>query len=225
MNPLLASLLAAGVGAGYGVWLRRTLNQLRYRTPDEHHQPPPGPRRWIIPTTAAAAGLLAHSAATSATPWLYLSLLPLLATGPALAAIDHDVMRLPNRILGPTALASLAGILTATIVLQQPTTAVQALLGAVLAGSVFYLTNRITHGGIGMGDVKLATLIGTTIAPSASPSSSPPSSPAPSPPGPSTPSGTHAEPSPTAPGSWPACSARVCSLHSCGRLARSGTRL
>lgn len=165
MNPLLASLLAAGVGAGYGVWLRRTLNQLRYRTPDEHHQPPPGPRRWIIPTTAAAAGLLAHSAATSATPWLYLSLLPLLATGPALAAIDHDVMRLPNRILGPTALASLAGILTATIVLQQPTTAVQALLGAVLAGSVFYLTNRITHGGIGMGDVKLATLIGTTIAP------------------------------------------------------------
>lgn len=165
MNPLLASLLAAGVGAGYGVWLRRTLNQLRYRTPDEHHQPPPGPRRWIIPTTAAAAGLLAHSAATSATPWLYLPLLPLLATGPALAAIDHDVMRLPNRILGPTALASLAGILTATIVLQHPTTAVQALLGAVLAGSVFYLTNRITHGGIGMGDVKLATLIGTTLAP------------------------------------------------------------
>lgn len=165
MNPLLAGLIAGLLALPIGLWTRHDLTQLRYRTPDETNLPHPGTRWWVVATTITAATSLAIAAARHPHPALYLPLLPLLATGSWLAAVDADVMRLPNRTLGATAAASSLTVLGVAAIINQPTAALHALAGAALAGGLFWALHTITKGGVGMGDVKLAALIGGTLAP------------------------------------------------------------
>ncbi len=69
-------------------------------------------------------------------------------------------MRLPNGILGPTALLTLVGVAAAVLWSGDWIVLAQASAGTLVSGGTFWLLNVITRGGVGFGDVKLASLVG-----------------------------------------------------------------
>lgn len=165
MHPILATLVAAAVAVLIGWWLRRDLATLAYRTADEQDHPAPGPRSWITWISVAVITSLAATAGVRPDPLPYFTLLPLAITGPWLAAVDLDVMRLPNRVLAPTAALTAAAALVASVLANDPQTVVLAFLGALLAGGIYAAIHAATRGGIGYGDVKLAGVIGLALGP------------------------------------------------------------
>lgn len=109
------------------------------------------------PALALAVGALLAAAAVARfglTPEGLLSagLLPVLA---ALAAIDLRARVLPNRIIGPALLGVLAWQLAFF-----PDRVPECLLAAVGAGAFLLLPSLLRPGAMGMGDVKLAALLG-----------------------------------------------------------------
>lgn len=158
----ITALLALPVG-----WTAvRSLRTLAYRRgDDEPTSEQPGDRWWVLTATALAATSLATTAVLSPQPLLFLPAVPLVATGGWLAAVDFDVMRLPNRILGPTSALSIVATLAVAVALQAPQIVMLAFLGATLAGGLFAVLHWVTRGGIGMGDVKLVALLGWIISP------------------------------------------------------------
>ena len=85
------------------------------------------------------------------------------AAGVALAAIDLDVMRLPNAIVYPSYAVLAVLLTTASLV----TGAVEPLLRAAIGGVAlfaFFLALAVAKpGGMGLGDVKLAGIIGAVL--------------------------------------------------------------
>lgn len=153
----VAALLAAALGAAYGEWLRRELAAGRYRLPEETGPAPAG--RWLAPVAAlVAAGVVWHLGAVH-----HWGLVPayavLVAVSLPLAAIDLDVHRLPDRLTLP-AIPALAMLLTLEWDAHRLP---RALLCAVLAALVFLLLALAVPGGLGLGDVKLAALLGLPL--------------------------------------------------------------
>lgn len=160
MMTMLISLTAVALGAALGFWTRDRLTRLGYRNASELELPRPGSRNWLIWTSALVTGSLAAVLEVTGSWRLTPVLLPLLLAGPALAATDLDVMRLPNRIVGPVALFTLAGLTATAVWLNDWTTPARAIAGGVIAGGCFWLMNVATRGGVGSGDTKLAALVG-----------------------------------------------------------------
>lgn len=160
---LLISLVATAMGLVLGQWTRHTLADLRYRTDQEQVLPNPGSRHWITWTSALAGGSIAAWIAGTDSWTLAPVLLPLTIAGPALAAIDLDVMRLPNRIVGPVALITVAGLASTFATQGGSGTPLKGTSGALIAGGTFWLLSLITRGGIGFGDVKLAAIVGIPL--------------------------------------------------------------
>ncbi len=160
MTTILIAIAATGLGAALGLLTRRLLAPLSYRLEDEQDLPHPGRRSWLI--LASAINLGSTSAWLVHTNNLPLApvILPLTLAAPALAAIDLDVMRLPNRILGPVILLTLAGLAVTAAPYENWTLAAQSAGGALLGGATFWVMNSATRGGVGFGDVKLAALVG-----------------------------------------------------------------
>jgi len=154
---LITSLTAVGVLIGFVV--RWRLSALAYRHDDEAGQPHPGPRWWIPLATAAASGLLAWRFGVDRWP-LLLPTLPLAWFGPWLSAIDLDVRRLPNRLLGVHAALVAAGAGAAAVITNDAAIAIQAALGGVVAFSVFWVLDRLRPGGFGWGDGKYIPILG-----------------------------------------------------------------
>ena len=76
----------------------------------------------------------------------------------AISAIDVTSRRIPNRIVLP----STAIVLAAQFAFA-PGQAVECVLAALLAGLALLIPNLINSSWIGMGDVKLAMLLGATL--------------------------------------------------------------
>lgn len=163
MNPLLAATIAAVAAAPVGWLLRRNLARLAYRTEAEADLPHPGPRTWVVWVTIAVFVTIAAKAALHPEPALMLPVLPVAIAGPWLAAVDLDVMRLPNRVLALTAAASITLVAATTAITGSSTPAISAAIGSLAAGGLFAISHTITRGGIGYGDVKLAAIIGLAI--------------------------------------------------------------
>ncbi|MBO1766984.1 A24 family peptidase [Allobranchiibius sp. GilTou38] len=152
-----AVLLAGAVGAAYGEWLRRSLATGRYRLPEESAPLPA--RRWLVPVAAlAAAGAVWHLADLHR--WgLVSAYVVLIAVALPLAAIDLDVHRLPDRLTLP-AIPVIALLLALDWDVHRLP---RALLCGALAGTVFLLLALAVPGGLGLGDVKLAALLGLPL--------------------------------------------------------------
>lgn len=165
MQPILIIVLATAAGVPLGLWLRRNLAMLKYRNAEEVDLPTPGPRWWVVWASILAIGTLAVAAALSREPLAYLPLVPIAATGPWLAAVDFDVLRIPNQVLAPTAFATLMAIVGIAAAAREWSVTLIPVASGLLAGGVFAAVHLATKGGIGFGDVKLATVIGLSVGP------------------------------------------------------------
>lgn len=159
--------LAAGVLGGLaGVVLARWLRPAPYRVEDEVGRPL-RPVGWVAPVTAllwlslawrfGGGGLVA-----------YLPVVLYLATvGVALAAVDVDVHRLPERLTLPSYPVVAVLLLLASAVTGEW----RALLAALLAGVanlllhflLYLLAVFVSPGGLGFGDVVLAGILGLVL--------------------------------------------------------------
>jgi leader peptidase (prepilin peptidase)/N-methyltransferase len=123
-------------------------------TPEDHAG------RQRVPAIALAAGAALAALAVvrlGVTPsgLLAAALLPVLA---ALAAIDIRARVLPNRIVGP----AIAGVLSWQLVFFTGAWS-EWLLAGVGAGVLLILPGLLVPGAVGMGDVKLAVLLGLAL--------------------------------------------------------------
>lgn len=163
MQPILIIVLATAAGVPLGLWLRRNLATLSYRNAEEVDLPAPGPRWWVVCTSVIAIASLAAAAIMSQRPLAFIPLVPLAVAGPWLAAVDFDVLRIPNHVLTPTAATTLLAIVVVAATERDWRTLVVPVASALLAGGLLAAAHLATKGGIGFGDVKLATAIGLAV--------------------------------------------------------------
>lgn len=160
MTTILIIIASTGLGAVVGVWTQQVLAPLTYRLEEEHELARPGSRAWLIVLSGLAHGSVTAWLAYSDNWPLALVVIPLILTGPALAAIDLDVMRLPNSILGPVALLTLAALAAVAAWSADWNVAIRSLGGGLIAGGTFGLLSLVTRNRVGFGDAKLAAVVG-----------------------------------------------------------------
>ncbi len=98
---------------------------------------------------------VAVAAALAALAYLYLA-----ATAVALALIDLDVHRLPDAIVLPSYLVALVLFGAASVVSGDFSALVRAVIAMAALAIAYFLMAIVYPGGMGMGDVKLAGLLG-----------------------------------------------------------------
>jgi leader peptidase (prepilin peptidase) / N-methyltransferase len=147
------AVLAAALGAPLGAWL----NRLAYRLPRGERLTGPGPQaaRPFPRVELATAALLAlvvitHGADRDA--WLALVLAALLVP---ITLIDLDHRVIPNKLTGPGSVAALA-----ILALTAPGDLSEHVIAAVCAGGFLLVAALAYPSGMGMGDVKLAAMMG-----------------------------------------------------------------
>ncbi len=155
---MTAALLWGGVGLVVGVVLVRWLGRRGYRYADERDLPA-RPVWWVVPTLAVAAAAVGWQFAGS---WLVASTyVASVAWMVALAAIDLDVRRLPDRwtvTSYPVVVALLAGC-SATVGGDWGRWLTALACGAA-SGLLYLVLAFVNPGGLGLGDVKLAVSLG-----------------------------------------------------------------
>ncbi|HEX7462811.1 MAG TPA: prepilin peptidase [Dermatophilaceae bacterium] len=160
-----AVTLLALVGAGVGAWLTKVLADATYRRPEERGQPLPAHPWWLVIAVAVAWASLTFRLGGHAQWSLLPAYLYLGAVGAALTHIDIDVHRLPDLIVLPSYPIVFVLLLVPTVVSGQW----GALARGVLAGLalfVGYLVLALVSpggGGLGLGDVKLAGVLGLLL--------------------------------------------------------------
>ncbi len=92
------------------------------------------------------------------------ALLYLMAVSVALALIDLDTHTLPNRIVYPSYVVLGALLLAATVVSGDWGAFVRGLVGCGVLGSAYLVLAIAVPGGMGLGDVKLAGVLGLVLA-------------------------------------------------------------
>jgi leader peptidase (prepilin peptidase) / N-methyltransferase len=123
------------------------------------HQRVGAPPAVIELSSGALIGLLA----LRVHPFLVLVALSWLAgSGIVAAAVDINVHRLPNTILGPAAIAVIALLTAAAIFDHRPHQLLEALIGGAIALTSYTLL-ALTTSGLGLGDCKLAALLGMAL--------------------------------------------------------------
>lgn len=132
----------------------------------EPERPPwqPVVARWriliAVGTVLLEAGILLRLGAH----WTTLPVLAFATTAVALTVIDFAVLRLPNALTAPTALAVAVTAVVQAVAdhdTHRLVTEVEGALGVGLFYSVLYLLSR---GGLGAGDVKLGAVAGLVLA-------------------------------------------------------------
>jgi leader peptidase (prepilin peptidase)/N-methyltransferase len=159
VQPILIIVLATAAGVPLGLWLHHNLAKLSYRNADEVDLPDRGQRWWVVWTSVLAFGGLAVAAVLSHDTFAYLPLIPLTVTGTWVAAVDFDVLRIPDRVLAPTATTTLLAVAGITVTTQDWITLIVPTVAAMATGGAFAAVHFATKGGIGFGDVKLAAAI------------------------------------------------------------------
>ena len=103
----------------------------------------------------------ATGAADAAAAWVELvAFLVLTAVSIALALIDLDTRRLPNVIVLPTLLAGILLLGVAAVLRGDLTALAGAAIGGAGLFALYLVLALVSRGGMGMGDVKLAAVLG-----------------------------------------------------------------
>jgi leader peptidase (prepilin peptidase)/N-methyltransferase len=109
----------------------------------------------IGPVLAATSGVQLAAALLVLVAFLYLASISI-----ALALIDLDVHRLPDVIVLPAYAAGGALLTAAALLGGHPASLLTAAIGAVAFVVVYFVMAMVYPGGMGMGDVKLAGVLG-----------------------------------------------------------------
>jgi leader peptidase (prepilin peptidase) / N-methyltransferase len=156
-----AALLSAAVSAATGPYARRTARRAHEAVLAVDSASPragavaPG---WALALASALAGILVGvGIGWSAQLPAYLVFA---ASTTLLSATDVAAYRLPDSILYPAGTAALALLTTASAVDGAWTSLWRCLLAAALLGTAFLVLALIATGQLGLGDVKLSTLVG-----------------------------------------------------------------
>lgn len=154
---------AGTAGALIGFLTQRNLKTLTYRLTDEAELPTPTSRQWVMWATAIAwLSLAARAALDPGNAILILPLIPLAACGAWLAAVDFDVLRLPNRVIVPAMIATAALVAAAAVGVGSAGVAITAAIGMLAVAGTLALISVATNQ-VGFGDVKLAVIIGLSL--------------------------------------------------------------
>lgn len=113
-------------------------------------------------TELATAGLFAATALTFDDPWIIGLLAPFLGVLAAIAVIDWRHRIIPNRLVYPSFLIA-AGYLVVARLAGAPVDLVDSLIGCLAYGGGLLVIAFISPRGMGMGDVKLAGLVGLVL--------------------------------------------------------------
>ncbi|WP_254678274.1 prepilin peptidase [Curtobacterium sp. SGAir0471] len=92
------------------------------------------------------------------------ALLFLMAVSVALSLIDLDTHRLPNAVVYPAAVVLLVLLSVVSAVSTDWGALLRGLLGAVVLGGAYLVLALAVPGGMGLGDVKLAVVLGLVLA-------------------------------------------------------------
>jgi leader peptidase (prepilin peptidase)/N-methyltransferase len=156
---MVLTTLAAGLAAGLlGNWAADTLPGLRDAGGTGSLTDAKLPQRTsllyaaMVAVFACTAWLVGPDSVSVAIGWLYAALLL------TVLVIDFEQRRVLNIMLGPAAMVVLALSL-----LPQTPTLQSALLGGAVGLVLFLLVYVLSRGHLGMGDVKLAGLIGLML--------------------------------------------------------------
>jgi leader peptidase (prepilin peptidase) / N-methyltransferase len=153
VTALLALVVPLGLAVGYVI--SRVAARFPWDEPAAARQALPAP---VVELATALLFFLA--AVRFGLSWELPAFLFLAASGVLLAIIDLRHRLLPNRIVVPS-IGIGAGLLAAAALADQDGTALlRAALGAVVLFAVFLVLALIAPTGLGMGDVKLAALLG-----------------------------------------------------------------
>lgn len=106
--------------------------------------------------------LFAVATLVAVDPWQSVLLAPFLGVLLALTAIDLEHRRLPNALVYPSVILA-AAIVLAAQPFDGALSLSNAVLGAVAFGGGLLLVAILSRGGMGLGDVKLAGLIGAVV--------------------------------------------------------------
>jgi leader peptidase (prepilin peptidase)/N-methyltransferase len=113
-------------------------------------------------TELATAGLFVAAALTFDRVWVAVMMAPFLGLMVALAVIDIRHRIIPNRVVYPSLLAFAAYILIVGLA-GGGLDVIRAAIGMLAYGGVLLLVAIVSPKGLGMGDVKLAALIGLVL--------------------------------------------------------------
>jgi leader peptidase (prepilin peptidase)/N-methyltransferase len=120
--------------------------------------------KWRIPiaigTLLLEAGVLLRLGAH----WTTLPVLAFAATAVALAVIDFAILRLPNALTAPTALAVAAALVVQALADHRAHRLVTEIEGGLGVGLFYMLLYALSRGGLGLGDVKLGAVAGLVLA-------------------------------------------------------------
>ncbi|UOY03081.1 prepilin peptidase [Blastococcus sp. PRF04-17] len=153
MTVLLALVVPFGMAVGYVV--NRAAGRFPWDEPASARYAAPSP---VVELVTALLFFLA--VARFGLSWELPAYLFLAAVGVLLAAIDLRHRLLPNRVVVPS-IGIGAGLLALAAAVEQDGPALlRAVLGAVVLFALFLVLALIAPSGLGMGDVKLAALLG-----------------------------------------------------------------
>ena len=158
---IVLGLLGAAVGAG----LSGVLADGRYRRRQETEAPLPGQTWWLV----IAVGVAWASATFRLGGYAQWSLLPaylyLGVVGVALTFIDLDVQRLPDLIVLPSYPIAFVLLVVPTVATGQWAWLLRSVIAALVLFVVYFVLALVSPGGggLGLGDVKLAGLLGLLL--------------------------------------------------------------
>jgi len=120
-----------------------------------------GPRTWIVSVSAGVAGA-ACAWVLGPSPLLAVFAVAILA-GTLLAAVDIACMRLPDVVVLPTVAAVAVALAAVSVAAGDYHHLVRALEAAGALAAIYFVLGVVTGGSIGLGDVKLALLLGLLL--------------------------------------------------------------
>ena len=160
--PDIVALSVTILGVLAGVALRSRLALLGYRLDDERELSHP-PSWWVVPVTTVASGLVWQSISPDNPPVVPAVYVLASWVMVALAFIDLDVHRLPDRIQLPAYPTVLVLLVACSIASSDWGALVRALVAGAALFVLYLFLALLPGGGIGFGDVKLAGLLGMLL--------------------------------------------------------------
>ena len=165
-DTLLAALVALACGLGaLGVprliaWIPEPEEPAEDKEPYAVIAARPGLTWKAVAASVVAGGLIGAQLGWS---WPLVYLVPLVPIGVALAVIDWRTLLLPTKVIRPTFLLVVVGVLVCWLATREIDDLARAGLGFLVWGVIFYVMWWIYPPAMGFGDVRLSGVLGLAL--------------------------------------------------------------